>query len=107
MSGGIAYVLDENHDLYLRLNKQMVTMSAITERHDAAELQGMIQAHVEATGSELGREILANFDEYLPKFKKIVPMDYQKMITAIGQMEEKGMSHEQATLEAFYAVSRA
>ena len=62
---------------------------------------------MEATGSELGREILANFDEYLPKFKKIVPMDYQKMITAIGQMEEKGMSHEQATLEAFYAVSRA
>ena len=107
MSGGIAYVLDENHDLYLRLNKQMVTMSAITERHDAAELQSLIQAHVEATGSELGREILANFDEYLPKFKKIVPMDYQKMITAIGQMEEKGMSHEQATLEAFYAVSRA
>ena len=106
MSGGIAYVLDEHHDLYLRLNKQMVTMSAITERHDAAELQSLIEAHVEATGSAWGREILAHFEEYLPRFKKIIPSDYKRMITAIGQMEEKGMSHDQATLEAFYAVSR-
>ncbi|MDD6023150.1 MAG: glutamate synthase large subunit [Oscillospiraceae bacterium] len=105
MSGGIAYVLDENHDLYLRLNKQMVTMQAVTERHDALELRSMIEAHVKATGSELGKEILDSFETYLPKFKKIVPMDYQKMISTIGQMEEKGMTHEQATLEAFYAVS--
>ncbi len=106
MSGGIAYVLDERHDLYLRLNKQMVQMSAITERHDAQELKSMIEAHVEATGSPLGKQILARFGEYLPKFKKIIPTDYQKMIATIGQMEEKGMSHEQATLEAFYAVSK-
>ena len=106
MSGGIAYVLDENHDLYLRLNKQMVTMGAITERHDAKELQSMIEAHVQATGSRWGREILNHFEEYLPKFKKIIPTDYQKMISTIGQMEEKGMSHEQATLEAFYVVKK-
>ena len=106
MSGGIAYVLDSNHDLYLRLNKQMVTMSAITERHDAQELRGMIESHVEATGSEFGRHILEHFAEYLPKFKKIIPADYQKMIAAIGQMEEKGMSHEQATLEAFHALGK-
>ncbi len=106
MSGGIAYVLDENHDLYLRLNKQMVTMSAITERHDAAELRGMIEQHVAATDSEWGKEILSHFEEMLPKFKKIIPTDYQRMITAIGQMEEKGMPHEQATMEAFLAVSK-
>ena len=106
MSGGIAYVLDEHHDLYLRLNKQMVIMSAITERHDAAELREMIEAHVAATGSAWGREILEHFEEYLPKFKKIIPTDYKRMITTIGQMEEKGMSHEQATLEAFLAVSQ-
>ena len=81
-------------------------MTAITERHDAAELRGMIEAHVEATGSVWGREILEHFEDYLPRFKKIIPSDYKRMITAIGQMEEKGMSHEQATLEAFYAVSR-
>ena len=105
MSGGIAYVLDENHDLYLHLNKQMVSMQAVSQRHDAQELRSMIKAHVKATGSKLGKQILDNFEEYLPKFKKIIPMDYQKMISTIGQMEEKGMTHEQATLEAFYAVS--
>ena len=106
MSGGIAYVLDTDHDLYLRLNKQMVSISAVTERHDAAELRGLIEAHVTETGSVFGREILEHFPEYLPKFKKIIPNDYQKMISAIGQMEEKGMDHEQATMEAFYSVSK-
>ena len=106
MSGGIAYVLDSDHDLYLRLNKQMVTISAVTERHDAHELRQMIEAHVQETGSAFGREILAHFPEYLPKFKKIVPIDYQKMISTIGQMEEKGMDHETATMEAFYRVSK-
>ena len=106
MSGGIAYVLDSDHELYLRLNKQMVTISAVTERHDAAELRQIIEAHVRETGSAFGKEILEHFPEYLPKFKKIIPMDYQKMISTIGQMEEKGMDHEQATMEAFYRVSK-
>ena len=66
----------------------------------------MIEAHVQETGSAFGREILAHFPEYLPKFKKIVPVDYQKMISTIGQMEEKGMDHETATMEAFYRVSK-
>lgn len=106
MSGGIAYVLDEDHDLYLRLNKQMVTMSAVTERHDAAELRRMIEEHLQATGAPRAKEILDNFEDFLPKFKKIIPTDYRKMIAAIAQMEEKGMSPEQATMEAFYAVSK-
>ena len=106
MSGGIAYVLDSDHELYLRLNKQMVTISAVTERHDAAELRQIIEAHVRETGSAFGKEILEHFPEFLPKFKKIIPMDYQKMISTIGQMEEKGMDHEQATMEAFYRVSK-
>ena len=107
MSGGIAYVLDEKHDLYLRLNKQMVTMSGITEAHDAKELRSLIEKHVEATDSPHGREILSRFEEYLPKFKKIIPNDYHKMLIAIGQLEERGMSHEQAKLEAFYLMQNA
>ena len=106
MSGGIAYVLDENHELYLRLNKQMVSMEAVTEHHDAEELRSTIQKHVQETGSPLGRRILDDFENFLPKFKKIIPKDYQRMITATGQMEEKGMSHEKAVLEAFYAVRK-
>ena len=106
MSGGIAYVLDENHELYLRLNKQMVDMEAVTERHDAEELRTLIEHHVRETGSPLGKRVLDHFQEYLPKFKKIIPRDYKRMITTIGQMEEKGMSHEKATMEAFYAVRK-
>lgn len=107
MSGGIAYVLDEKHDLYLRLNKQMVTVSQVTERHDAEELRQLIKSHVEATGSPFGKQILDNFEEYLPSFKKIIPNDYQKMLVAIGKLEEKGMSYEQAKLEAFYQAQKS
>lgn len=104
MSGGIAYVLDENHDFYLRLNKELVTMSDVTEKHDIEELRTMIENHANATGSPLAKKILDNFNEYLPSFKKIMPNDYNKMLVAIGKFEEKGLNHDQAELEAFYSV---
>ena len=66
----------------------------------------MIQEHVAYTNSEKGKKILDNFSEYLPKFKKIVPHDYRRMMNAIVQMEEKGLSSEQAQIEAFYANIR-
>ena len=62
----------------------------------------MIEAHVAATGSEKGRRILADFAGYLPKFKKILPHDYARMREAILRMEERGMTTEQAQIEAFY-----
>ena len=55
------------------------------------------------TNSQKGKEVLDNFSEYLPKFKKIIPYDYNRMMMAIVQMEEKGLSSEQAQIEAFYA----
>ncbi len=76
MSGGIAYVWDRHRDLYLRLNKELVSMDQVTEKHDIAELKQMITEHVEATGSARGKYILAHFDEVLPNFKKILPHDY-------------------------------
>ncbi len=106
MSGGIAYVLDENRDLYKRINKSMISMEEVTNKYDVLELKGMIEEHVACTGSPKGKEILEHFGEYLPKFKKIIPNDYKKMLNAIVQMEEKGLSSEQAAIEAFYA-SRA
>lgn len=107
MSGGIAYVLDENHSFYMRLNKKMVTMSPVTEMHDIEELRSLIEAHVKATNSPLGRRILAAFDSYVPYFKKIIPNDYCKMLSAIAQLEEKGLSREQAEMEAFYINQKA
>lgn len=102
MSGGIAYVLDMKHDLYLKLNKQMVTMSEVTEKYDINELKNLIKAHYKETQSSFAKEILDNFDAKLPYFKKITPNDYQKMTVTISRLEEKGIKHEQAELEAFY-----
>ena len=62
----------------------------------------MIQSHVKHTNSRKGREVLERFDEYLPKFKKIIPNDFKKMIALSAKLEEKGMSTEQAQMEAFY-----
>ena len=103
MSGGIAYVLDEDSDLYKKLNKEMVSVSEITSKYDVLELKDMIREHVAYTNSEKGKKILADFGAYLPKFKKIIPYDYNRMQLTIVQMEEKGLSSEQAAIEAFYA----
>ncbi len=103
MSGGIAYVLDEDNDLYTRLNKGMVSSEEITSKYDVLELKEMIEEHVKLTNSEKGKQILDDFRSYLPKFKKIVPHDYKRMMLAIVQMEEKGLNAEQAQIEAFYA----
>lgn len=102
MSGGIAYVLDEDSSLYRKLNKELVSISPVTEKYDVLELKNMIAQHTEGTGSGKGKEILEHFEQYLPKFKKIIPRDYLKMLKTIAQMEEKGMAGEQAKIEAFY-----
>lgn len=101
MSGGIAYVLDEDATLYLRLNKSMVSLENVTDKYDVLELKEIISEHVALTNSKKGKEIFDNFSQYLPKFKKIVPYDYKKMMNTIVQMEEKGLSSEQAQIEAF------
>ena len=106
MSGGIAYVLDEDNDLYMRTNKSMVFTEEVTNKYDVLELKEMIKEHVTYTNSEKGKEILDNFSEYLPKFKKVIPYDYNRMQMAIVQMEEKGLNAEQAQIEAFYASTR-
>ena len=62
----------------------------------------MIEEHTEYTGSKRGKRILEHFEEYLPKFKKIIPHDYKKMIALASKWEEKGMSSEQAQMEAFH-----
>lgn len=106
MSGGIAYVLDERSNLYRKLNKEMVSMEAVTEKYDVLELKEMIEEHVKHTGSVKGKLILDNFKDYLPKFKKIIPHDYRRMLMTIVQMEEKGLSSEQAQIEAFFANTK-
>ena len=94
MSGGIAYVLD--------VHIELVMIETVSEKHDIAEIKRLLNEHTNSTGSPLGKRILENFDEYASKFKKIVPVDYSRMLQSISQMEEKGLSKEQAEIEAFY-----
>lgn len=106
MSGGVAYVLDMDSDLYTKVNKQLVNIERVSAKMDVTELKAMIEEHVAYTDSTIGKEILSNFKEYLPRFKKIIPYDYEKMLTLIFQLEEKGYSSEQARIEAFYVMAK-
>ena len=101
MSGGIAYVLDEDNRLYQNLNKAMISVETMENKYDVIELKAMIEEHVKETGSKRGQMVLDHFDVYLPKFKKIIPNDYKKMIALSAKFAEKGMSPQQAQLEAF------
>ena len=106
MSGGIAYVLDEDASLYRKLNKSMVSLEPVTDKYDVIELKEIISEFAQKTNSKKGKEIVENFSEYLPKFKKIIPHDYKKMMRTIVQMEEKGYTAEQAQIEAFNALTK-
>jgi len=64
-------------------------------------LKSLIEKHYEETGSEKAKTILSDFSSYIPKFKKIIPNDYLKIMTEIAKDEESGMSHEEASLDAF------
>ena len=102
MSGGIAYVLDEDNCLYRNLNKEMVLMEKIENKVDKELLKELLEKHLAYTGSKKAKEILDDYDQYLPKFKKIIPEDYKKMVQMTAMFEEQGMDHEKAQIEAFY-----
>ena len=106
MSGGIAYVLDEHNLLYRNLNKAMISIEAVDSKYDIAELRSLIERHVEHTGSAKGSYILEHFNDFLPKFKKIIPNDFKRMMTLSAKLEEKGLDSEQAQIEAFYESLR-
>ena len=102
MSGGVAYVLDERKDLYLRLNKGMVTSEPVTAEADTQELRQLIEAHVRATGSAMGRRILEDFARWLPLFRRVAAEEYDRMRRTIRRLETEGLSGEDAALQAFY-----
>ena len=103
MSGGTAYVLDMNNSLYKNLNKQLVRMEEISNGEDRDELRGILQEHLEATGSEKARGILADFEAYLPHFKKVIPIDYKEIMRLVGKELQSGADYEAAKIEAFKA----
>ena len=106
MSGGVVYVLDEDRELYMRVNKELVEFSEVTSHSDAEKIKALIEEHVQATHSPKGQRILEKFGDYLPKFKKIIPHDYKTIIQSIAAFEGKGLSVEEAKIEAFYQFTR-
>ncbi|HLO59308.1 MAG TPA: glutamate synthase large subunit [Bacteroidales bacterium] len=80
MSGGIAYVLDVNGNFDYFCNKGMVELGPVGDHEDILELQRLINNHFLYTRSELAERILVNWDEYLPKFVKVIPLEYKKVL---------------------------
>ncbi len=106
MSGGVAYVLDEEGDLARRCNMQLVGLERIEDRDEIAEVRSMIERHVIFTGSERGRNVLATWDAIVPKFVKVMPKDYKRVLQAIKKAQEAGLTGDDALNAAFEENSK-
>jgi glutamate synthase (ferredoxin) len=100
MSGGIAYVLDEAGQFPRRCNREMVELERM-EQEEANEVKMMIQRHLDLTGSERARAILARWSTMAPKFVKVMPRDYKRMLQAMRDVQRIGLSGEAAIMAAF------
>jgi glutamate synthase (NADPH/NADH) large chain len=80
MSGGIAYVLDTTGNFSYYCNQGLVELTPVGDMDDIKELQEMINNHYMFTRSELAEQILVNWDEYLPRFIKVIPFEYKKVL---------------------------
>jgi glutamate synthase (ferredoxin) len=101
MSGGVAYVLDEKGDFPSRCNQQMVGLEKLEDLDEIIAVRGLIERHVASTGSGLGQRVLDNWNATVPKFVKVLPKDYKRMLAAIKRVTESGLSGEEAVMVAF------
>ena len=100
MSGGVAYVLDREGDFATRCNRQMVHLEEL-EPEDAHELKAMIERHLALTASDRAATILAEWQSYLPRFVKVMPKDYKRVLKALAKAKEAGLSGDEAMEAAF------
>ncbi|WP_078553349.1 glutamate synthase large subunit [Bacillus alkalicellulosilyticus] len=101
MSGGIAYVLDEKRDFAKSCNQEMVQLESLTDAKEIAYVKSLIEKHVEYTNSTRGSEVLENWNETLPKFVKVIPRDYKRMLEAIDRVKAEGLAEQEAIMVAF------
>ncbi|HEX2954082.1 MAG TPA: glutamate synthase subunit alpha, partial [Bacillota bacterium] len=101
MSGGVAYVLDEENDFDTRCNRDMVSLERLVEDEEIQEVKTMIERHVEYTGSDLAKRILAHWNAMIPKFVKVLPKDYARVLAAFKRVQAAGLSGDEATMAAF------
>ncbi len=101
MSGGTAYVLDEIGDFARRCNQQMVALESLQQAEEIEEIRQMIHRHAQYTRSQRAFKVLALWETMAPKFVKVMPKDYKRMIEAINRAEQAGLSGEEAVMAAF------
>ncbi len=106
MSGGVAYILDEKGDFATRCNMSMVGLETLDDAEEIAEVREMIQKHAEYTKSDKAAQVLANWEEMLPKFVKVIPKDYKRVLQALKKAQESGLSGDDALAAAFEQNAR-
>jgi glutamate synthase domain-containing protein 2/glutamate synthase domain-containing protein 3 len=106
MSGGVAYILDERGVLADNVNKDMVDVGPLAEPEEIAAVRAMIERHLSYTNSARAREVLAAWEAMAPKFVRVMPRDYNRMLTCIARAHEQGLTGEDAIMEAFEENAR-
>ncbi len=106
MSGGIGYVLDETGDFTKRINMQMVGVGKLENKAEIASVRALIEKHLDYTKSPRAKAILANWDAYVPKFVKVLPKDYERMLACIDRAQAQGLTGDEAIMAAFEENAR-
>ena len=106
MSGGIAYVLDEAGDFAKRVNPQMVGVEKLEHAKEIAAVRAMIQKHLDYTRSEKAKAVLAAWDKFVPRFVKVMPKDYKRMLACIERAQASGLTGDEAIMSAFEENAR-
>ncbi|HWA09912.1 MAG TPA: glutamate synthase large subunit [Opitutaceae bacterium] len=106
MSGGIGYVLDEAGDFAQRVNTQMVGVEKLEDPKEIAAVRAMIQKHLDYTRSERAKAVLANWEKFVPKFVKVMPKDYKRMLACIDRAQAQGLTGDEAIMAAFEENAR-
>ena len=106
MSGGVAYILDETGDFATRCNTEMVGLEKLEDASEIAEIKQMIEKHVEYTNSKKGQKVLDNWEAMIPKFVKVMPRDYKRVLEAIKKAVDSGLSGDDALAAAFEANAK-
>ena len=101
MSGGVAYVLDQEGDFASYCNREIILLESLTAINDKLEVQKMILNHAKLTGSKTAEEILKNWDVYVNKFVKVIPKDYKRVTEKIADYMQDGCSKEEAAIRVF------
>jgi glutamate synthase domain-containing protein 2/glutamate synthase domain-containing protein 1/glutamate synthase domain-containing protein 3 len=106
MSGGIAYVLDEAGDFARRCNLQLVGLEKLEDPDEIESVWKMVQRHQTYTRSARAAQVLADWNRFVPKFVKVMPKDYKRVLQSLKKVQEQGLGGDEAIMAAFEENAR-